>query len=113
LGANVSYRQVATIAIAAVLVVILGLLLTRTRGGVYLRSIADDVEASRWVGVPLHRVGTAVYAGSGALAALAGVMIAPVLGPSSLDVLFVFLRALSAAVIGGVSSFGLALVGAL
>jgi branched-subunit amino acid ABC-type transport system permease component len=110
---NVSVHQIATIVLAVVLVGVLGYISTRTRGGVYLRAVADDVEASRWVGIPLHRVGTAVYGVSGAIACLAGALIAPVLGPSLLDVYFVFLRALSAAVIGGFTSYSLAVGGAL
>jgi branched-subunit amino acid ABC-type transport system permease component len=109
----ISVHQVVTIGIIAVLGAVLALILTRTRGGIYLRAIADDVESSRWVGVPLHTVGTAVYAASGAMSALAGALIAPILGPNLLDVYFVFLRALSAAVIGGFTSFGLALAGAV
>jgi branched-subunit amino acid ABC-type transport system permease component len=112
-GFVATVHQMATIAVIAVATTILGLVLARTRGGIYVRALADDVEASRWVGVPLHLVGTAVYAGAGALAAMAGALIAPTLGPNMIDVFFVFLRALSAAVMGGFGSFGLAFAGAL
>lgn len=76
----VSVHQAATIGITVVLAVAITVLLHRTRGGVWVRSIADDVEAARWSGVPINRVGTVVYAGAGALSSLAGVLIAPVLG---------------------------------
>lgn len=112
-GFNVTVHQLVTIGTIAVVAAALGLVMTRTRTGIYLRALADDIEASRWVGVPLHTVGTGVYAISGALAALSGVLIAPTLGPNLIDVYFVFLRALSAAVIGGFSSFSLAIAGAI
>jgi branched-subunit amino acid ABC-type transport system permease component len=37
------------------------------RTGVFLGAIADDPDASRWVGIPLGLVGTGVFAFSGAL----------------------------------------------
>lgn len=113
LGFVATIHQIATIGVIAVASLVLALVLARTRGGIYVRALADDVEASRWVGVPLHLVGTAVYAGAGALAAMAGALIAPTLGPNMVDVFFVFLRAMSAAVMGGFGSFGLAFAGAL
>lgn len=109
----VSVHQAATIGITVVVAVVITVVLHRTRGGLWVRSIADDVEAARWAGVPINRVGTAVYAGAGALSSLAGILIAPVLGPGFIDVLFVFLRALTCAVLGGFTSFSLALAGAL
>jgi branched-chain amino acid transport system permease protein len=109
----VTVHQAATIGVTVALVIALALVTKRTRGGIFLRAIADDVESSRWVGVPINTVGTAVYAGVGALSMMAGALIAPVQGPNFIDVLFIFLRALTAAVLGGFNSFTLALAGAL
>src|SRR5207244_12860100 len=62
---------------------------------------------------PSTKVGTAVYAGVGAVSMMAGAFIGAQLGPDINDVLFVFLRALTAAVFGGFNSFTLALAGSL
>lgn len=109
----VSVHQAATIGVTIVIGTVLAVILRRTRGGLFVRAIADDVEAARWSGVPINRVGTAVYAGAGAIATLAGTLISPILGPGFIEVLFVFLRALTCAVIGGFTSFPLAVGGAV
>jgi len=110
-GAIVTVHQVATVLILLALVVLLGFLLQRTRTGVHIRAIADDVEASRYLGIPLSRVGTGVYAFSGALAGLAGVLLTSTVGPDPTNILFIFLRALIVAVLGGFTSLSLALAG--
>ena len=109
--ANVTFHQAGTLAILVALVGSLTFVLRRTRTGVHIRAIADDVEASRFVGIPLHTVGTGVYAFAGAVAALAGVLLASAVGTSAGNILFVFLRALVVAVLGGFTSMPLALAG--
>lgn len=64
--AVVTIYQVATLAILVALIGLLSVFMLRTRTGIFMRAIADDPEAGRWVGVPLHRVGTGVYALAGA-----------------------------------------------
>jgi branched-chain amino acid transport system permease protein len=112
-GASVTVHQVATVVLLIVLVTVLSVVLQRTRTGIHIRAIADDVEATRFLGIPLSRVGTGVYAFSGALAGLAGVLLASALGPDPTNLLFVFMRALIVAVLGGFTSMTLALVGSL
>jgi len=113
LGAVVTIHQVVTLAILVALIALLSLFMLRTRTGTYVRAIADDPEAGRWAGIPLHRVGTGVYALSGAASAFAGVLLATAVGISVSQVLFVFLRALTVSVLGGLQSLPLALAGCL
>jgi branched-subunit amino acid ABC-type transport system permease component len=61
----------------------------------------------------LRAVGTLVYAGSGALAALAGVLIAVTAGPNPAEMLLLFLNGLAIAAVGGMRSIPLAFLGAL
>lgn len=110
-SATIRIDQVATIAILAGLVVALTIVLKTTRVGTYVRAIADDVEACRFLGIRLSRVGTGMYAFSGAVAGLAGVLLASSVGASPPIVLLVFLRALVVAVLGGFVSLPLALAG--
>ena len=112
-GAIVTIHQVVTVAILATLMVVLTLVLLRTRVGIYIRAIADDPDAGRWVGIPLNLVGTGVYAFAGGLSAFAGVLLASTVGISVLMVLVVFLRALTMSVLGGFTSLPLALGGCL
>lgn len=106
-------HRLVTLAIVAVLSVLLGILLTRTHTGLVIRALADDQEAGVWCGIKLRAVGTLVYAGSGALAALAGVLIAVTAGPNPAEMLLLFLNGLAIAAVGGMRSIPLAFVGAL
>ena len=112
-GAVVTIHQVATLVLLVVIIAGLSFLLLRTRTGVFIRAIADDPEAGRWVGVPLGRIGTGVYAFSGALAAFAGVLLASTVGVNFVLVPTVFLRALTVTVLGGFTNLPLALAGCL
>lgn len=111
-GDIVTVHQLVSLVTLAVLVTVFSLVLKRTRFGVYMRAIADDVDASRLVGVPIGVVGISVYAMSGGVSAFAGVMLASSIGTDSLSVLFIFLNALIVCVIGAFGSLPLALVGA-
>lgn len=113
LGQSVSRHQLVTIAILVVLIAGLSYLLAKTRLGVYVRAIADDVEAAQMVGVPVRVVATGVWCFAGALAALAGALITAMTNLTELAVLFVLLRSLAGAVLGGFDSLPLALAGAV
>ncbi len=110
---NVTRHQVVSVGLLVVLSAVLTLVLSRTRLGVYIRAIADDVEAGQIVGIPVRSVAIGVWAFSGALAALGGALIVPMSTLTELAVLFVLMRSLAAAVLGGFDSLPLALVGAL
>jgi branched-subunit amino acid ABC-type transport system permease component len=110
---RVTYHQLATLIILVAFVIGFALLLQRTRFGVYTRAVADHVEASKLVGVPIGRVGTIVYAISGAISALAGVLISNPVGTETTGILFIFLRALIVCVLGAFASIPLALAGAV
>ena len=113
IGGVATVHQVATVAILLALVGLLTVALRCTRTGIFIRAIADDVDASRVVGIPLTRMGSSVYVFSGAIAALAGVLLASSVGTAMPNILFIFLRALIVAVLGGLTSLSLALAGCL
>ena len=113
IGGVATVHQVATVAILLALVGLLTVALRCTRTGIFIRAIADDVDASRVVGIPLTRMGSSVYVFSGAIAALAGVLLASSVGTAMPNILFIFLRALIVAVLGGLTSLPLALAGCL
>lgn len=112
-GQYVSMHQVMTLVIVAAVVSILSVALKATRIGIYVRAIADNVEGSRLVGVPINQVGTGVFALSGAIAALGGALLASAVGIDAGGIVSVFLRALIVSVIGGFNSLTLALGGAV
>lgn len=111
-GVVVTSLRCTTAAISAVLVVALALFLSRSRTGRHLRAISDDLEASAWCGVKMARIGTGVHATAGAIAALAGALIAAQSGPDPINLIIFLLRGLAVAIVGGLMSMPLALAAA-
>lgn len=89
------------------------LLFTRTHIGKTVRAAAIDREMAEAVGIDVSRVYTLVFAFGAGLAALGGVLAAPMraLGPSMGD--RIIIESFIVVVIGGLGSFPGALVGAL
>jgi branched-chain amino acid transport system permease protein len=104
-----SVYDLVVIGFAAVMVISLTLLFTRTNLGLAMRATAFNPEVARLSGVRVSRTLTIGWALAGIVGAVAGVLIAPssTLSPNSFDILLVF--AFTAAVIGGLDS----LVGAV
>jgi branched-chain amino acid transport system permease protein len=112
-GAVVRWHQAAVFFVLVILVLGLTFTLQKTRLGTYIRAIADDPETAEYVGIPVERVSLLIWAFSGGLAAFAGAMIVPMTLLTELTVVFVLLRSLAAAVLGGVESLWLGLAGAM
>ncbi|HLF41869.1 MAG TPA: branched-chain amino acid ABC transporter permease [Acidimicrobiia bacterium] len=106
LSMNVTLHQIVTLGIFVLLVAVLSYGLLRTRAGIYVRAIGDDVEAAEMVGIPTAKVGIGVWMLSGGIAALAGILLAPAAGISDVSVLFILLRSLTVAVLGGALLLG-------
>jgi branched-subunit amino acid ABC-type transport system permease component len=84
-----------------------------TGAGAIVRAVSEDPGAAALLGVPTERVILLAFAFAGALAGLAGVLIAPeaALGPA--DGALLGLKGVAAALIGGLASLRLALLGGL
>ena len=109
---QVSYHQLFSLAVLLVVCAALTVVMKVTRGGIYVRAIADDSEAAELVGIRVSGVGTAVWAIAGGIGALAGALIVPMAVLYETALIFVLMRALAAAVLGGFESFTLAVAGA-
>lgn len=112
-GQLVSRNEMAEVVALVVLVAVLTYVLNRTRTGTYVRAIADDLEAAQLMGIPVERVGTGVWAVSGMVSALAGVLIAAQINVSLASFLVVMLRAFTVSMLGGFNSLPLVLVGGM
>jgi branched-chain amino acid transport system permease protein len=99
--------------VAAVIAVGLYLAVTRTRAGMLVRAAVDDPQMVACLGVDPTRVRVGVLAVSGALAGLAGVLGAPIIGPGPSTAATVLLLSLVVVVLGGLSSVGGTLLAAL
>ncbi len=93
--------------IAAVLCVVTGLALAKTRYGAYTYAIGDSREAAIRAGLPWQRHLVKIYAMSGLLAGIDGVLVMSRLGAASpTSGVTDNLNAIAAVVIGGASLFG-------
>ncbi|HEY0869353.1 MAG TPA: ABC transporter permease [Acidothermaceae bacterium] len=91
-----------------VLLVILTVLLTKTRFGRYLYAVGGNAEAARRAGIDVRRMRIAAFALSTTMAAVGGIALASFDGGVPLDIGGgnTLLYAVGAAVVGGVSLFG-------
>ncbi|WP_216892620.1 branched-chain amino acid ABC transporter permease [Nocardia alni] len=80
LGAVVNLNQIYTYAAVLVVVVAGSLVLTRTSAGLRVRALVDSEALTSMSGVNPSRVGVSVWALSGVLAGLAGILVAPTNG---------------------------------
>jgi ribose transport system permease protein len=90
------------IVIAAAVFAVAWLLLTRSRYGAAVTAIGGSEDAARLMGLPVARIKTAMYASSGVLAGVAGLLVAArsSSGQSTIGV-GLELQAIAAVVIGG------------
>jgi branched-chain amino acid transport system permease protein len=75
-GVTLSYQSMIMAGVAIALMVTLGLYLTRSRYGIAIRAVAQDLDAARLQGVPIRRVFPLVMGFASALAGIAGVFLA-------------------------------------
>ena len=113
-GYFVAPTQMLALATAAGMGIALAAFLRKTDFGLGILAASQDADASRLVGVPLARVSAFTWALAGAVSALAALLIEPSIGvfaPGFMTGLFV--RALAAALLGGLTSLPGAFAGGL
>jgi len=112
-GFVMDYHKLLVIGVAVGMCFLIELLLSRTITGKAIRATADNPVGARLSGVPVPRLVTLSFVMAGAIGALAGIMVGPILYASVLIGLQLGLTGFIAAVIGGLGSFRGALVGGL
>ena len=98
--------------ICAVMVVVLAVFFQVTRVGRALRAVADDHQAAQSVGIPLNHIWLMVWAVSGIVALVAGMIWGAKLGVQ-FSISLVALKALPVLILGGFTSIPGAIVGGL
>ena len=78
LGVSIPYQRLLILVVAGAMLVLVWFLLYRTRLGLAIRATANDLEVANLMGMNVHRVAMATVAISVSLAAVAGVVVAPV-----------------------------------
>jgi ABC-type branched-subunit amino acid transport system ATPase component/ABC-type branched-subunit amino acid transport system permease subunit len=115
-GLTVRSEQLIVLVAVPVIVVVLAVLLQRTRFGLAVRVSADNPSGASLSGVRVKAVSTQVWIVAGILAAISAVIAAPVLNQRTSDISValgpdLLLRGLVAALVGAMVSFPLAMVG--
>jgi len=110
---SVTTQALWDIAIGALLMLLLAGLLQRTYLGRAMRAVAQDRDTARQMGIPAPLVVAFTFGLNGALAGLAGLLLAPTLFISPNMGTSVTLEAFAAAVLGGFGSVTGAAVGGL
>ena len=111
-GVAVSHEYVSIIVGTVLLCALLYVFFTYTKVGVAMQAASQNQLAAYYMGIPVKRVFSLIWAVSAGVATIAGVLLAPV---SLIDVNlgFIGLKAFAAAVLGGFGSIVGALVGGL
>jgi branched-chain amino acid transport system permease protein len=111
-GVSIPYQRLIILAAAAVVLVATWFVLYRTRLGLAIRATANDLEVANLMGMDVNTVAMATVAISVALAAIAGVAVAPVFVVDPFMWLTPLVTVLSIVVLGGLGSLKGSLIGA-
>jgi len=111
-GLTIGYENVAIVVGTTLLCALLFLFFRFTRLGVAMQASSQNQLAAYYVGIPVKRIYSLVWALSAMISAVAGILVAPV---SLVDPLmgFVGIKAFAAAIVGGFGSLPGAIVGGL
>jgi len=113
LGVSIPYQRMLILAVAAAMLLLVWFVLYRTRVGLAIRATANDLEVANLMGMNVHRVAMVTVALSVALAAVAGVVVAPVFVVDPFMWLAPLVTMLAIVVLGGLGSMKGSLIGAL
>ncbi|HWA37055.1 MAG TPA: branched-chain amino acid ABC transporter permease [Burkholderiales bacterium] len=112
-GVGIPYQRLLILIVAAAMLLFVWFLLYRTRLGLAIRATANDLEVANLMGMNVRRVAMATVAISVALAAVAGVVVAPVFVVDPFMWLAPLVTMLAIVVLGGLGSLKGSLIGAL
>jgi branched-chain amino acid transport system permease protein len=113
LGVSIPYQRMLILVVAAAMLLLVWFVLYRTRVGLAIRATANDLEVANLMGMNVHRVAMITVALSVALAAVAGVVVAPVFVVDPFMWLAPLVTMLAIVVLGGLGSMKGSLIGAL
>ncbi|KPK06574.1 MAG: ABC transporter permease [Betaproteobacteria bacterium SG8_39] len=111
-GAVIAVQELAVIGMTAALCLVLYLFFRYSKLGVAMQASSQNQLAAYYMGIPVRRVNMLIWGLSAAVAAFAGILLAPVTFVHS-NMGFIGLKAFPAAVVGGFGSVPGAIVGGL
>jgi branched-subunit amino acid ABC-type transport system permease component len=108
---TVGYDQLTTVVVALVFALAVAALLRYTTLGNAMRAVADNPDTARLWGISVNRVTAASWMVGSAMAAVAGVLITPLIAFDTFSLTVVVIYAFTAALIGRLSSLPMTVVG--
>ncbi len=111
-GAALALDQLMIIVDTTILCLILFLFFRYTRIGIAMQATSQNQLAAYYMGIPVRRINTLIWGLSAAVAAFAGILLAPITFVHA-NMGFIGLKAFPAAVVGGFGSIPGAIVGGL
>ncbi|HWE55950.1 MAG TPA: ABC transporter permease, partial [Acidimicrobiales bacterium] len=112
-GVAVTYYQVMVLIVSVAVAVGLRILFTRTRVGMTMRAVVDDRDLTARSGASPYRTAQLSWALGASLAALAGILIAPLQQLDQFNLTILVVIGFAAAVVGRLKSLPLTVAGAL
>jgi branched-chain amino acid transport system permease protein len=112
-GLSVSANQILVVVVAVVVAVGLRLLFVRTRLGIAMRGVVDDPDLAAMAGASPVRIQQLSWALGASLAALAGILLAPLVTLDILTLTLLVINGYAAALVGRLTSLPWTAVGAL
>ena len=110
-GVPVGIEQLLVIGVALALSIGLGAFLNRTRTGIAMRASAEDPTAARLLGVSARWTGSLSWVIGSVVATIGAILITPFINFDTVSLTVLVLDALAAALIGGLVSLPLTVVG--
>ena len=110
---NVAYHRIITLGVALLVALALRLFLYRTRVGIAMRAVVDDRPLVRLNGARPDRIAMLSWALGSSLAALSGVLIAPILTLNAFVLTILVVNTYAAAVVGRLKSLPMTFLGAI
>ena len=111
-GLVLDIEQMVVIGATAVLCLVLAMLFKHTKIGIAMQASSQNQLAAYYMGIPVQRLNGLVWALAAAVAAIAGILLAPITFVHA-NMGFIGLKAFPAAVVGGFGSLPGAIVGGL
>ncbi len=105
--------NLATLIIAAIVLVVIYLLIQRTKLGLAMKACQQNVNASRMNGISANRIMAITFGISSVVGAMAGVLVAPILTLDPSMMWDPLLKGFAAAVLGGMKSLHGVVIGGL
>ena len=110
---SVTYNQIVVVVVALAVAAGLRLLFSKTRIGIAMRGVVDDPDLAAMAGCSPARIQMLSWALGSSLAALAGILLAPLVNLEILTLTLLVINGYAAALVGRLSSLPMTALGAL